>query len=148
MITYSSTERLRPVEYIDFLRRTDLGSEYPRRDFDHRIATLLRNANVSVTARTEARTLVGVCLGLTDFAYFLYLTDLGIDREFVRQGIGAALVQKAHDAAGGEADITMITWANAKVAPFYESCGMTRVEWAVGKHATDWEFFTVGADGT
>lgn len=143
MISYSSTERLDAAEYIDFLRRSDLGSEYPQKAFAERIAMLLRNADVCVTARSEAGTLVGVCLGLTDFAYFLYLTDLGVDRAFVRQGIGIALVRLAHDAAGGEADISMITWANSSTAAFYEACEMRPVEWAVGKHATDWDFFTV-----
>lgn len=143
MITYASSERLEASEYIEFLRRSDLGSEYPRKAFDRRIATLLQRADVCVTARSDGGTLVGVCLGLTDFAFFLFLTDLGVDRDFARQGIGATLVRMAHEVAGGEADISMLTWANRDAAPFYAACGMRQVEWAVGKHATDWEFFTV-----
>ncbi len=112
MIAYSWSERIRPREYVDFLRRSDLGSEYPRKDFGARIATLLERADICVTGRSESGRLVGVCLGLTDFAYFLFLTDLGVDRSFVRQGIGATLVRMAHEAAGGEADICVITWAN------------------------------------
>ena len=146
MISYSSSERLQPNEYVEFLRRSDLGTEYPRKEFRARIATLLQRADICITARSDSGTLVGVCLGLTDFAYFLFLTDLGVDRKFVRQGIGAALVRMAHEAAGGEADISVITWANRSAAPFYEACGMSRLEWAVGKHATDWELFNVDED--
>jgi len=146
MITYSSSERIQPREYVDFLRRSDLGSEYPRKNFGARITTLLERADICVTGRSESGTLVGVCLGLTDFAYFLFLTDLGVDRSLARQGIGATLVRMAHEAAGGEADICVITWANREAAPFYEACGMPRLEWAVGKHATEWEFFTVNED--
>jgi len=144
MIRYSSSERLRPAEYVAFLARSDLGSQYPRKAFAARIATLLENADVCVTARDDAGVLVGVCLGVTDFAYFLFLTDLGVARDFGRQGIGRRLVRCAHDAAGGPADVSVITWTNARVAPFYESCGMRRLEWAMGKDATDWELFTVG----
>jgi len=93
---------------------------------------------------------VGVCLGLTDFAYFCFLSDLGVDREYERRGIGRELVRRAHEAAGGEADISMLTWANARVAPFYESCGLRRLDWALGRDATDWQLFRVDAprDGT
>lgn len=109
MIHYSASDRLEAPEYVAFLKRSDLGSEYPRKDFSARIATLLERTDVCVTARSESGLLVGVCLGLTDFAYFLFLTDLGVDREFVRQGIGKRLVGLAHEVAGGEADISVIT---------------------------------------
>ena len=63
MITITS-ERLTPAEYVDFLRRTDLGSQYPRERFEERIPILLGNASVSLAARNEDGLLVGV-LGAT-----------------------------------------------------------------------------------
>ena len=36
------SERLTPGEYIDFLKRTDLGSQYPRERFEERIKILVR----------------------------------------------------------------------------------------------------------
>ena len=81
-------ERLTAEEYIGFLKRTDLGSQYPRERFRERIARLLENASVSLAARNEEGLLIGVLLGLTDFAYWLYVTDLGVDRRYERQGIG------------------------------------------------------------
>jgi len=143
MIRYSTVERLEPSEYVAFLARSDLGSQYPRKAFASRIAALLKNADLCVTARTGEGLLVGVCLGLTDFAYFCFLSDLGVDREFERRGIGRELVRRAHEAAGGEADISMLTWANARVAPFYASCGLRRLDWALGRDATDWQLFRV-----
>ena len=85
------SERLTAEEYIDFLKRTDLGSQYPRERFWERIARLLENASVSLAARNEEGRLIGVLLGLTDFAYWLYVTDLGVDRRYGRQGIGRGL---------------------------------------------------------
>ena len=43
MITIRS-ERLTAEEYIDFLKRTDLGSQYPKERFAERIPRLLGGA--------------------------------------------------------------------------------------------------------
>lgn len=64
-------ERLSPEEYIDFLKRTDLGSQYPKERFEERVARLLKNATISLAARNESGLLAGVLLGLTDYAYWL-----------------------------------------------------------------------------
>lgn len=142
MIRYSTKDRPAPDEYVRFLATSDLGHEYPKKDFEARVARLLREADICVTGRDGDR-LVGVCLGLTDFAYFLFLTDLGVSRDHGRRGIGSRLVRMAHEAAGGPQDISAITWANADAAAFYASCGFTPVAHAVGKHATDWTLFRV-----
>ena len=74
-------ERLSPEEYIEFLKHTGLGSQYPRERFEERIPKLLESVSISLTARDENNRLAGVLLGLTDFAYWLYVTDLGVDRD-------------------------------------------------------------------
>ena len=107
-----NNERITAEEYIDFLKRTDLGSQYPRERFPERIERLLKNASVSLAARNEENLLVGVLLGLTDFAYWLYVTDLGVDRKYERQGIGRSLMKTALSAAGGEKDIAVYLIAN------------------------------------
>ena len=89
MVTIRS-ERLTAEEYIDFLKRTDLGSQYPKERFPERIPRLLTNASISLVARNEERRIVGVLLGLTDYAYWLFVTDLGVDRSMLRRGLAAA----------------------------------------------------------
>ena len=74
-------------EYIDFLKRTDLGAQYPKERFRERIEKLVDTVSISLVARNENNTVVGVLFGLTDFAYWLYVTDLGVDRAYERQGI-------------------------------------------------------------
>ena len=95
MISYHINESLTFNEYKKFLKRTDLGSQYPEENFKNRIAKLLVNRSVSITARNENNLLIGVCFGLTDFSYFLLLTDLGVDRNYGNQGIGKKLVNLA-----------------------------------------------------
>ncbi|MBQ2125777.1 MAG: GNAT family N-acetyltransferase, partial [Spirochaetales bacterium] len=92
-------ERLSSSEYIDFLKRTDLGSQYPKERFYQRIEKLIKNVSISLVARNENDLIVGVLFGLTDFCYWLYITDLGVDRNYERQGIGSKLIKKAHEIA-------------------------------------------------
>lgn len=142
MITITE-ERLTPAEYIDFLRRTDLGSQYPAERFEERIPKLLRSASISLAARNEEGVLVGALLGLTDFAYWLFVTDLGVDRACERQGIGSALMKKAHELAGGERDVAVYLVANENAVPFYEKLGMEPSTDVMQYNHIDWTEFTV-----
>lgn len=142
-MTGIESERLTPEEYIDFLKRTDLGSQYPRERFETRIPKLLQNASVSLAARTEEGRLVGALLGLTDFAYWLYVTDLGVDRDYLRQGIGIRLMRTALELAGGEKDIAVYLVANERAVPFYEKLGMERADDVMGYNHVEWTAFTV-----
>ena len=142
MITICS-ERLTPDEYIDFLKRTDLGSQYPKERFFERIPRLLQNASISLTARNEERRIVGVLLGLTDFAYWLYITDIGVDRKYERQGIGRSLMKQAHEIAGGEKDIAVYLIANERAVPFYEKLGMKKANDVMKYSHIEWTEFRV-----
>jgi ribosomal protein S18 acetylase RimI-like enzyme len=136
-------ERLSPEEYIDFLKRTDLGSQYPKERFEERVARLLKNATISLAARNESGLLAGVLLGLTDYAYWLYVTDLGVDRAYERQGIGSELMRTAHELAGGEKDIAVYLIANEEAIPFYEKLGMKKSDEVMEYNRIEWTGFTV-----
>ncbi|MBR2844118.1 MAG: GNAT family N-acetyltransferase [Solobacterium sp.] len=136
-------ERVTAQEYIAFLKRTDLGSQYPAERFEERISKLVQNVSISLTARTNENKLVGVLFGLTDFCYWLYITDLGVDRDYERMGIGQSLMKTAHAIAGGEKDIAVYLIANEKAIPFYEKLGMTKAEDVMQYNHIDWTPFTV-----
>lgn len=136
-------ERISPEEYIDFLKRTDLGSQYPKERFESRIAKLVTNVSISLVARNGDGVIVGVLFGLTDYAYWLYVTDLGVDRKYEGQGIGTQLMQMAHDKAGGEKDIAVYLIANENAIPFYEKLGMTKADDVMQYNKVDWTFFEV-----
>lgn len=135
--------RLIPEEYIEFLKRTDLGSQYPRERFRERIPRLLEKTSLSLAAVDETGKIVGVLMGLTDFAYWLFVTDLGVDRGCVRQGIGAQLMRKAHALAGGEKDIGVYLVANSRAIPFYEKLGMEKSRDVMEYNHVEWTGFTV-----
>ena len=136
-------ERINKDEYIDFLKRSDLGSQYPKERFEERIGKLVKNVSISLVARNEEGLIVGVLFGITDYAYWLFITDLGVDREYVKMGIGTQLVKMAHEIAGGEKDIAIYTVANEKAIPFYEKLGMKVSNDAMQLNHIDWTEFII-----
>lgn len=136
-------ERISAEEYVNFLKRTDLGSQYPKERFDDRIAKLVTTVSISLVARNENGVVVGVLFGLTDFAYWLYVTDLGVDRDYTGQGIGRQLMKTAHDKAGGEKDIAVYLIANENAVPFYEKLGMKKSKDVMQYNKIEWTEFTV-----
>ncbi len=136
-------ERISTEEYIDFLKRTDLGSQYPKERFEERIARLVTTVSLSLVARNENGTIVGVLFGLTDYAYWLYVTDLGVDRMYEGQGIGSRLMKTAHEKAGGEKDIAVYLIANENAIRFYENLGMKKAEDVMQYNHIEWTEFTV-----
>lgn len=137
------SERISAKEYIEFLKRSELGSQYPQERFKERITKLVASVSLSLTARNKEGLLVGVLFGLTDFAYWLYVTDLGVDRNYVRQGIGKRLMDMAHQLAGGSQNIAVYLIANDQAIPFYEKIGMTKAEDVMEYNKVAWTRFTV-----
>lgn len=126
------------------MARTDLGSQYPEERFEQRVSQLVKNVSISLVARTAQGKTVGVCFGLTDFCYWLFISDLGVDRDYVNCGIGKRLVAAAHKLAGGEKNIIMFTCANKNAADFYRKIGMGDATDFMLMNRIDWMPFTVG----
>ena len=138
-----TAQRLTAEEYIHFLKTTNLGFQYPKERFHQRIETLVSTVPISLVARNEENTIVGVLFGITDFAYWLFVTDLGVAREYEGQGIGTALMKMAHETAGGEKDIAIYLVANSDAIPFYEKLGMEKTDEVMTYNHIDWTSFTV-----
>ncbi|SDA73603.1 Ribosomal protein S18 acetylase RimI [Lachnospiraceae bacterium G11] len=136
-------EYISAEEYIAFLRRTDLGSQYPKERFEERIKKLVKNVSISLIARNEKDLVVGALFGLTDYSYWLYVTDLGVDRDYERQGIATRLMKKAHEIAGGEKDIAIYLVANENAVPFYEKLGMKKADDVMQYSHIEWTEWTV-----
>ena len=137
-------ERVSAEEYIEFLKRTDLGSQYPKERFAERIPKLVKNVSISLVARNADGLVVGVLFGLTDFCYWLYITDLGVDRAYERRGIATKLMKKAHELAGGEKDIAVYLVANENAVPFYRKLGMKPADDVMQYNHIEWTEWTVG----
>ncbi|MCU0545613.1 MAG: GNAT family N-acetyltransferase [Oscillatoriaceae cyanobacterium Prado104] len=143
MIEYRENETLSFAEYYDFLKRSDLGSQYPKERFEERINKLLTARSVAITARNEEGKLIGIAFGITDFSYFLFVTDLGVDRAYVKQGIGSELLIRIRELAGGEDEISVVTVAHDSAVGFYEKCGYVSENFLFWNPCKLWSKFQV-----
>lgn len=121
-IVYALEPNLSSAEFIDVLRRSTLSERRPV-DQPETIAGMLKAAQVLYTARCNGL-LVGVSRAITDFAYCTYLSDLAVDSEFQKKGIGRVLIRFTHEAAG--LDTMLILLAAPKAASYYPHIGMTK----------------------
>ncbi|EDY83879.1 acetyltransferase, GNAT family [Verrucomicrobiia bacterium DG1235] len=143
MITYLRDEDISFDEYHEFLKRTDLGSQYPKERFKERLTKSLKNRSIGITARNRDGLLVGIAFALTDFAYFLFLTDLGVDRSYVKKGIGTELMKRIQTESGGEDDITVVTISNEEAYNFYKKSKLKNHECLFWKCCKQWTEHTV-----
>ena len=100
-LTYAVEDGLGAEEFIDVLKRSGLDARRPV-DKPDIIQGMVENADLTVTARDEDGRLMGVARSITDFAYCCYLSDLAVDRDCQRQGVGKELIRRTQDAAGGD----------------------------------------------
>ena len=121
-IRYQLELGLSPDAFIGVLESSGLAERRPVSDRG-RIENMLRHANIIVTARSDER-LIGVSRALGDFGFCCYLSDLAVDREFQRRGIGKKLIGYTWDAAGRET--TLILLAAPAAVAYYPHIGMTR----------------------
>ena len=117
-------------EFIDVLRRSTLAERRPVDDRE-RIAGMLENAGVIVTARTADGLLVGVSRAISDFHYCTYLSDLAVDVAFQKRGIGRELVLRTHMAGGFHTSLILLAAPGA--VSYYPHIGMQKHEscWVV-----------------
>jgi predicted N-acetyltransferase YhbS len=123
-LTYQLEPDLTVEDFIDVLVRSTLAERRPVSERDT-IGAMLKNADVIVTARLD-RLLVGVSRAITDFAYCTYLSDLAVDVQHQRRGIGRELIRRTHEAAG--LHTTLILLAAPKAQMYYPHIGMTKHE--------------------
>lgn len=128
-VHYNIENDLPPGQFIDVLLRSGLA---PRRPVDQpdRIATMLDNANLVVTARDSDGLLIGVSRCLTDFAYVCYCSDLAVDRKWQGQGIGRELIKRSREAAGEGA--TFLLLSAPGVEDYYLRGGFEKFESCYG----------------
>lgn len=122
-IAYAVEERLTVPEFLDVLHRSTLAERRPVDEPD-RIAKMVAHANLFVTARDGGK-LIGVARSLTDFTYCCYLSDLAVDRDYQRRGIGRALIAKTRAAVG---DSMVLLLSAPQTMPYYPHIGMPKAE--------------------
>jgi len=122
-IFYSIEPNLSAQEFIDVLVRSTLAERRPVGKITT-IEKMLRNATLIVTARDPSGLLVGVSRAISDLSYCTYLSDLAVDEQYQRMGIGRELVRRTHEAAGLFTSLVLLAAPAAR--EYYGKIGMTQ----------------------
>jgi predicted N-acetyltransferase YhbS len=120
-IIYKVETSLDPSEFIDVLNRSTLSERRPIDDFE-RIKKMCANANLIVTARLNGK-LIGIARSITDFAYCTYLSDIAVDTEYQRKGIGKRLIEETKKQAP---QATVILLSAPAAIEYYPKIGMKK----------------------
>ncbi len=130
-VTFAREFDLMAVEFADLMRRSTLAERRPVNDVE-RLTGMLGNADVIVTARDDAGLLIGISRAITDFNYCTYLSDLAVDVDHQRGGIGKRLIRLTHEYAGLQTILILLSAPAAR--EYYPHIGMERHDscWIIG----------------
>ena len=105
-IEYKINQTVTVDEFIDVLNRSGLSS---RRPVDNRecIKGMTENSNLFISAWNDG-VLVGIARSMTDFHYACYLSDLAVDREYQKSGIGKKLIALTQEQLNEQCKLILI----------------------------------------
>jgi len=121
MIKYQIENNICPKEFKELLLKSTLGERRPVDEFE-RIKAMVEHANLIITARDDTK-LVGVARSITDFVYCTYLSDLAVDIEYQKKGIGKELIRLTKEETP-KANLILLSAPNA--ANYYPHIGMSQ----------------------
>ena len=134
-ITYAIEDGLAAEEFVDVLKRSGLAARRPV-DRPDVIRAMVENADLVISARDGGGRLVGAARSVTDFAYCCYLSDLAVDRECQRQGIGKELMRRTKEAAGGD-KIVLLLLSAPDGMDYYRKAGLEKFDNCFGIRRRD-----------
>lgn len=121
-IRYATDEPITPEQFRDILVRSTLSERRPVDDPEC-LAGMVAHGNLLVTAWDGGR-LVGVSRSVTDFHYACYLSDLAVDRDYQKRGIGRELMRLTQKACGPRCNVILLAAPAAR--EYYGHVGFDR----------------------
>jgi len=120
-ILYAHDHPITAEEFVDLLRRSTLGERRPIDD-PRCMRAMVQHATLLCTAWAQGK-LVGVARSLTDYEYCCYLSDLAVDADYQRAGIGRELIRLTQSRLGPRAKLILL--AAPKAEAYYPRLGFT-----------------------
>ena len=111
-ITFETSLTISDAEFVDLLRRSTLGERRPVDD-PKCVRAMLEHADLLCTAWDGAK-LIGVARSVTDFEFCCYLSDLAVDEEYQRRGIGRELIRLTRLRLGPKAKLILLSAPKAE----------------------------------
>jgi N-acetylglutamate synthase-like GNAT family acetyltransferase len=121
VISYKVNAKVEPHQLAQLFSAS--GIKRPSEDLS-RIKKMIDHANLTITAWDGDR-LVGVARALTDFSFCCYLSDLAVDKDYQKQGIGHELVSEIQKQIGEESNLLLL--AAPESIDYYPKIGFDRI---------------------
>lgn len=118
-IRYSTTDIINAELFKDILIRSTLAERRPINDMN-KISKMIENGDIVATAWDDNK-LVGIARSITDYAFCCYLSDLAVDKDYQRKGIGRHLIEITRKQI--DSDIPLFLFAAPKVESYYPKIG-------------------------
>jgi ribosomal protein S18 acetylase RimI-like enzyme len=119
MIRYQIEKNLDITELKSIFKRSGLAMRRPV-DNNNSLINMLAHGNLIITARDNDK-LVGISRALTDYSFCTYLSDLAVDKNYQRQGIGKELIRQTKLASS---EARLILHAAPQAIHYYPKIGM------------------------
>ncbi|MGL1936239.1 MAG: GNAT family N-acetyltransferase [Fibrobacterales bacterium] len=109
---FETSRTITSTQFCDLLNRSTLGERRPV-DNKKTIDAMLKHADILCTAWDDD-VLIGVARSVTDFEYCCYLSDLAVDENYQRLGIGSQLINLTQQQLGENASLILLSAPKAK----------------------------------
>lgn len=120
-IEYKINTPVSTDQFIKLLRESSLGERRPIEDREC-MEGMVKNSNLMVTAWIGEK-LIGIARSMTDFHYACYLSDLAVDKEHQKHGIGKELQIITQKQLGPKCKLILVAAPAANL--YYEHIGFT-----------------------
>jgi ribosomal protein S18 acetylase RimI-like enzyme len=120
-IEYKHERAISAGEFADLLNRCSLGARRPVNDPEC-LQGMIENSNLMITA-WEGDVLIGISRSVTDFHFACYLSDLAVDDQYQKQGIGKQLMALTQQRLGPKCALILISAPAAN--EYYPHVGLT-----------------------
>ncbi|WP_374720955.1 GNAT family N-acetyltransferase [Peribacillus tepidiphilus] len=121
-IIYKLNEPVKAEEVIQVFKNSGITRPVDQKE---RIQKMIDQANIIITAWDEGK-LVGIARALTDFSYCCYLSDLAVDQQYQKSGIGKQLIERLRDVIGEEVALILLSAPGAM--EYYPKVGFDKAE--------------------
>ncbi len=106
-------------QFIELLRVSTLGDRRPTEDREC-MEGMVKNSNLMISA-WEGEKLIGIARSVTDFHYACYLSDLAVDKNYQKSGIGKKLQVITQKQLGSKCKLILVAALSA--TSYYEHIG-------------------------
>ncbi|QNF26984.1 MULTISPECIES: GNAT family N-acetyltransferase [Metabacillus] len=121
-ITYKVNAEINALELSSVFRAS--GIKRPVDDLP-RLGRMIEHADILISA-WDGNQLVGIARAITDFSYCCYLSDLAVNKNYQKNGIGKELISLVKDELGEE--VALLLLASQEAMKYYPRIGFNEID--------------------